>query len=182
MSLAIKKYEYAEYPYQDFIQRVNIEDQLSLKLEEFWPKLGPQWDALGKTENNEVLLVEGKANLTELRSSPSAASNEDSIQLIRQSLEKTMAYIGADTNADWAGKYYQYSNRIAHLYYLRVLNQIPAYLIFIYFIGDESVKCPATKGEWGTAIQQAHNTLGIPEQHPLKEFIFDIFIDIKELN
>jgi hypothetical protein len=174
--------EYAEYRDQDFIQRVKIEDQLSLKLEEFWPKYGPQWDALGKTENNEVLLLEAKANLSELQSSASAASNKDSKQLIRQSLEKTKAYIGADPNTDWAGKYYQYSNRIAHLFYLRVLNQIPTYLIFIYFIGDESVNGPTTKGEWETAIQKAHDTLGIPEQHPLKEFILELFIDIKELN
>lgn len=177
----LKEDEYAEYRDQQFIKRIKIQDQLSLILEEFWPMLGPQWDALGKTLNNDVLLVEAKANLLELQSSATDASKKDSIQLIRQSLEKTKAYIKANSNADWAEKYYQYSNRIAHLFYLRVLNQIPAYLIFIYFIGDESVNGPTTKSEWETAIQKVHDTLGIPEKHPLKEYILDIFIDIKEL-
>jgi hypothetical protein len=178
----LREDEFAEYRDQHFIKRIKMEDQLSIKLEEFWPKYGPQWDALGKTVNNEVLLVEAKANLSELQSSASAASNEDSIKLIHQSLEKTKAYIGADPNADWADIYYQYSNRMAHLFYLRVLNHIPAYLIFVYFIGDASVNGPTTKGQWETAIQKAHNKLGIPEQHPLKEFILDLFIDIKEIS
>ena len=72
----LKEDEYAEYRDKDFITRLKIEDQLSLKLEEFWPKHGPQWDALGKTVNNEVLLVEAKANLSKLQSSASAARNE----------------------------------------------------------------------------------------------------------
>lgn len=177
----LKEDEYAEYRDQDFIKRLDIEDQLSLKPEEFWPKYGPQWDALGKTLNNDVFLVEAKANLTELNSSASAASNADSIQQIRQSLEKTKVYIGGDLNADWAGRYYQYSNRIAHLFYLRVLNQVPAYLMFVYFIGDESVNGPKAQNEWETAIQKVHNTLGIPEQHPLKDFILEVFIDIRDL-
>jgi hypothetical protein len=176
----LKEDQYAEYRDQCFIKRLKIQDVLSLKLEEFWPKLGPQWDALGRTMNNQILLVEAKANLIELRSSASGACKEDSLRLISQSLQKTKAFIGAEPNADWTDKYYQYSNRIAHLYYLRGLNKIPAYLIFVYFIEDESVNGPISKGEWKTAIQKVHDTLGIPEQHPLKEFIFELFIDKKE--
>ncbi len=34
--------------------------------------------------------------------------------------------------------FYQYINRLAHLYLLRVLNKIPAYLVFVYFVNDHT--------------------------------------------
>src|SRR5438045_3142137 len=32
----------------------------------FWPSRGPMWDALGRTESGELLLVEAKAHIAEM--------------------------------------------------------------------------------------------------------------------
>jgi hypothetical protein len=44
------------------------------------------------------------------------------------------------------------------------------------------VNGPKTKGQWEPAIQKVNDKLGIPKQHPLIEFILDLFIDIKEIS
>jgi hypothetical protein len=99
--------------------------------ERVWPKGGPHWDALGK-HGGEAFLVEAKAHAQELQSGPSRAENAAPVELIGKSLNEVKAYLGVDSSRDWTGRYYQYANRIAHLYYLRVLNNIDAYLAFVY--------------------------------------------------
>ena len=87
-----------------------------------------------------------------------------------------------DTGIDWSGKLYQYANRIAHLYLLRELNRIPAYLLFIYFIGDRDVDGPQTTEEWKAAIEVAERVLGLPTRHRLSDYVVDIFVHVDELS
>jgi hypothetical protein len=82
-----KKEHYAEYKDQAFIEKLRIEPSLRVPLHEFWPKNGPQWDGLGKVDNS-VLLIEAKAHIPEINSSPSGASKENSKQLIFNSLQE----------------------------------------------------------------------------------------------
>jgi hypothetical protein len=57
--------EYAEYRERAFLDRVGV--TLSKRpLQSFWPAGGLQWDALGRAESGEVVLVEAKAHITEL--------------------------------------------------------------------------------------------------------------------
>lgn len=173
--------EYAEYRDAEFLEKLGVDAEVENQLNDFWPRNGPQWDALGKFRDNGALLVEAKANLPELESSPSSAINPISRQLIAQSLEKTKKYIGANVDADWSGRYYQYLNRIAHLYFLRVLHDVPAYLVMIYFIGDVSVDGPNSQKEWKAAIKRMHQALGIQNNHPLEPYILETFIHVNEL-
>lgn len=176
----LKTEEYAEYRDKKFLEQLNI-TKVANELLEFWPRNGPQWDALGKFGENGVLLVEAKANIPELASPPSSAVNPLSKQLITTSLNETKKYIGVALDTDWTGSYYQYLNRLAHLYFLRVQQGIPEYLVMVYFIGDQTVDGPSTQKQWGTAIERMHKTLGIPENHRLKPYIIDIFIHVAEL-
>jgi len=82
---------------------------------------------------------------------------------------------------DWTGTFYQYVNRIAHLYYLREKNKIKAHLLFIYFINVASVNGPKTKDEWLGAIKTMECYLGLTKNHKLREYIHDIFIDVNAL-
>lgn len=100
-------------------------------LSDFWPKSGPHWDALGRTDTGEILLVEAKANVPEIVSNGTGASDPASRQLIDRSLTETKAFLRVDANIPWSGKLYQYANRLAHLYLLRELNGIPAFLVFV---------------------------------------------------
>ena len=151
-------------------------------LREFWPRFGPQWDALGRTDQGAVFLVEAKANIPELVSPASGAKSPTSIALIDDSLKQVQRFLRVDTGIDWSGKLYQYANRIAHLYLLRELNRIPAYLLFIYFIVDRDVDGPQTTEEWKAAIEVAERVLGLPTRHRLSDYVVDIFVHVDEIS
>jgi len=170
--------EFAEYRDEAFMRKIGTET-LVYPLNNFWPKKGPQWDALGIGKYKEVFLVEAKANVPEIVS-PGTLSRGTSRDLIAKSLEDVKSYLNINKDIDWMGNFYQYTNRIAHLYFLRVLNKIPAYLIFIYFMGDKSVRGPATKEEWNAAITVMHKCLGL-NKHKLSKYIADVFIDLKDI-
>jgi hypothetical protein len=173
----LKADDYAEYRDADFLERLGLAE-LQEPLEKFWPRSGPQWDALGKKDRGEVFLVEAKAHLSELISPPSQAKSAASIELIRKSLDETKSYLHISLDKEWTSKYYQYTNRLAHLYFLRVKNNVPAYLVFLYFLGDEEVNGPRTKEEWLNAIQEMRQVLGIKENHPLAKYVLELFVDV----
>jgi hypothetical protein len=85
--------------------------------------------------------------------------------------------LGLKNNVDWSGKFYQYTNRLAHLYFLREVHKERAYLINIYFIGEKSVSGPETIGEWKAALQVMYSYLGLTH-HKLSKYMANIFIDV----
>jgi hypothetical protein len=172
--------EYAEYRDEDFLEKLGILNKIKYSLSDFWPNYGPQWDALG-VSYDEIILVEAKANIPEMVSSGTGAKNSQSIKKIRNSLDEVKKYLSVSDTIDWAGTFYQYVNRIAHLYYLKEKNKIKAYLLFIYFINDITVHGPKTKDEWLGAIQTMKCYLGLAKKHKLRKYIHDIFIDINDL-
>lgn len=170
---------YSEYRDKDFVSRLGI--KLSKRpLEKFWPRRGPQWDGLGRTDSGNILLIEAKANIPEIVS-PACKASDHSKSLIQRSLREVQEFLGIDPNIDWSGKLYQYTNRIAHLYLLREINQIPAYLVFVYFIGDHDVDGPGSVLEWKAALTVAKGVLGIGERHRLSKYMADVYIDIVRL-
>ena len=138
---------YAEYSDQAFLERLDITLE-SESLGSFWPKGGPVWDALAKTERGNLILVEAKAHISELVSPPTGAT-EPSLTKIRESLNATKEFLGSSSEADWSTCFYQYTNRLAHLYLLRELNALAAFLIFVYFDNDKNMGGPSTHAEWG---------------------------------
>jgi hypothetical protein len=173
----IKSDDYAEYRDTDFIKKLWI--KIKIPLSSFWPTRGPQWDGLGRTSENEIFLIEAKANIPEVVS-PATQASKNSLSLIEKSLADTKKYLGITNNVSWSGKFYQYSNRIAHLYFLRVLNKIPAYLINIYFINDKSVSGPKCREEWIGAVQVVKAYLGL-SNNKLSKYTADIFIDVNDM-
>jgi hypothetical protein len=153
------------------------------QLSGFWPVRGPQWDALGRTSRGERLLVEAKAHIPELLSPPTQAAGH-SLSVIRRSLERVKRAVGSRATADWSSVYYQYTNRLAHLYFLRNLNQIPAYLVFVYLVNDADMQGPKTAEEWAGAIRLVHAQLGIDEARLAKVFggaVLDVFVDATDI-
>ena len=172
--------KYAEYRDEDFLEKLGILNKIKFSLSDFWPSNGPQWDALGVSDD-EIILVEAKANIPEMVSPGTSAKNPQSIKKIKNSLDEVKKYLNISNDIDWTGTFYQYVNRIAHLYYLRERNQIKAHLLFIYFINDMSVNGPKTKDEWLGAIQTMECYLGLAKKHKLRKYIYDIFIDVNGL-
>lgn len=172
--------DYAEYRDQAFLDRLGIKLERH-PLPNFWPNRGPQWDALGKTDDGKVLLVEAKANVPEVVSPGTNASSRSRI-LIERSLSEVQTFLGINPGISWTGRLYQYANRIAHLYLLRTLNQIDTHLLFVYFTGDRDVGGPASVAEWTAALTIAKGVLGLGERHRLSRFVHEIFVDVAELS
>jgi len=174
----LKNDQYAEYTDGDFIERIGLNKE-EINLKEFWPSGGANWDGLAKTDSGEIILVEAKANIPEMVSDPSGAGDV-SLKKIKESLSDTKEFLKIKKDVDWSGTFYQYTNRVAHLYFLRELRNIEAYLVNIYFIGDESVEGPKTVEEWKGAIKVMQLYLGL-HSHKLKKYMVDVFIDINDL-
>jgi hypothetical protein len=172
--------EYVEYRDADFLIKLGL-DHLITDLTNFWPRNGPQWDGLAKTKD-KIFLVEAKANLSELISPPTGAKAKKSIELINSSLNRTKKFISEfPIEASWSERYYQYTNRLAHLYFLREKG-INAYLIFLYFTGDKEVNGPISFHEWLAAKKVMEEVLQLPEEHRLSDYILNIFVDVNELS
>lgn len=172
--------EYAEYGDQDFLDRVGVTFP-NRALADFWPNRGPQWDTLGCTGDGRVLLVEAKASIPEAVS-PGTGASDVSLRLIEQSLTETKRFLGVDPSIPWSGKLYQYANGLGHLYLLRELNSIPAFLVFVYFLGDEDMKRPESVAEWKAALTVVKRVLGLGERHPMAKYVADVFIHVRTLD
>jgi hypothetical protein len=147
-------------------------------LSNFWPKRGPQWDALATFGDHGVILVEAKAHVGEMLSPASQASAE-SLKMIKSALNKTKRFYKAKPGCDWSKRFYQYANRLAHLYFLRELNGFDAYLVFVNFLNDPDLDGPHTEREWRAAIKVLHEALGVRGKLPRKHVI-DVFVDVGE--
>ena len=169
--------DFAEYGDQDFLDLLNVE-LTTRPLASFWPHRGPQWDALGRAPSGEVILVEAKAHVDELYySSPMAAFAESSRGRIMASLRETAQGLGAPGGHDWWKRFYQYANRLAHAYLLDRLNGIPAWMVFLYLVGDADAGGPTSRAEWQAEIDTVHAELGLAT---LPTFVTDVFIDVRK--
>jgi hypothetical protein len=167
---------YREYQDHAFLKKLGVE-LTKRPLESFWPKGGPVWDGLARTSAGDVLLVEAKSHIPEAVSPPSRAS-EQSLKLIRASLDETKIYLNGNRDADWAGIFYQVANRLAHLYLLKTLNKVPSHLVFIYFVGDQTMKGPETVDEWKGAVRTIETFLGV-ERTKLSPFVHHVYLDVR---
>ncbi len=84
---------FAEYRDGEFLDRIGL-DHLRPALKEFWPKRGPQWDALALSDRGDVLLVEAKAHVAEM-CSPGTAAGPESRERINQALATCADRLGA---------------------------------------------------------------------------------------
>lgn len=175
----IRTDQFAEYRDQAFLDLLGIHlEKRSLRT--FWPGRGPQWDALARSNSGEVFLVESKAHITEMIS-PGTKASSKSKMLIDRSLKEMQTYIGIHPAVDWSKVLYQYTNRLAHLYLLRELNGVPAFLVFLYFMRDCEMDGPSTPYEWESAIQVVKGVLGLRKGHKLSHFVLDVFIDVTQI-
>ena len=153
--------KFAEYRDAAFLENLDLQE-FTEKLEKFWPKMGPQWDALGRTADGEVLiLVEAKANVPELVSF-CGAKDKESLKTISASLAETQGWLNCrEPRVDWKCGFYQYANRLAHLYFLREKAQKEgSYLVFLYFVEDSS-HIPTSRDAWNSALKLQKELMGL---------------------
>jgi hypothetical protein len=82
----LKKDDYSEYRDKAVFDLLGIHVD-SIVRSAFWPEMGPQWDAIGKTQER-IFLVEAKSHIPELLSSLKS-TNLESTRTIISSLQLT---------------------------------------------------------------------------------------------
>jgi hypothetical protein len=169
---------YAEYRDGEFLTQIGAQ-HLRERLEQFWPRLGPQWDALGVTDSGDVLLVEAKAHIDEL-CSPGTAAGEISRPRIEEALAKTIAALGAKPKSDWADVFYQYANRLAHLHFL-LDAEVSAWLVLVNFVDDTEMNGPLDAREWEAAYRVVNHVLGINNRAPLMRRVVHVYPNVHAL-
>ena len=166
--------KYLEYRNGKALKALDLE-RLEPELAKFWPPRGPVWDALGVgVGTEERFLVEAKAHIPELVSSPTGAQGS-SLQQIRRRLDAVKRSLGSGAPADWSGPFYQYANRLAYLGWLRS-HDVPAFLVSIYFTNAPDVPEPVSSLQWEGALAVLRSYLGLGRRG-LKQYVLDIFID-----
>lgn len=164
---------YAEYRDAAFLELLGLDAHIDA-LRSFWPSGGPQWDALGVSNDGGVVLLEAKAHVPELVSH-CAAEAESSLNKIRDAFAQAKRGFGATDAADWMSPYYQYANRLAHLWLLRSRG-VDARMVFLYFVGDAEMRGPDSRSEWEAELPKVYKHLGL-NRKPLN--VADVFIDVR---
>ena len=85
-------------------------------------------------------------------------------------------YLNCNIPLNWEKGFYQYANRMAHLYFLRNLCKVDAYLLFVYFLNDAS-HIPTTKAEFLGALTLQKRLMGLTNHH-LEKYVLEIYIDV----
>jgi hypothetical protein len=168
----------AEYRDGAFLERIG-QSRLSPALSEFWPKRGPQWDALGVAGASPVL-VEAKAHLDELRS-PSTAASAASRSKIERAFATVQHALGISDGPVWTARYYQYANRLAHLWWLRQ-NGVDAKLLLVGFVGDTTMRGPSAPQAWEQAYKMADAALGLSGPNELSPHVLHVYPDVSLLS
>jgi hypothetical protein len=171
--------EYAEYRDGAFLDQIKL-GLLKEALKSFWPARGPQWDALGITDREDVLLIEAKAHINELFS-PASAAGDVSMQMIKGALSETAEAMGAKPVSPWETTFYQLANRLAHLHFLRERG-VNAWLVLVNFIGDRDMHGPLIQEEWEAAYKVVWHVLGVSEHRSLSEFVIHSYPQISQLS
>jgi hypothetical protein len=172
--------DFAEYRDTAFLKNINLEE-FTEELQQFWPKKGPQWDALGRTSDGKAfILVEAKANVPELISFCGAKAGK-SLITITERLAETQRWLNCrEPRIDWKYGFYQYANRLAHLYFLREKTHQEAYLVFLYFI-DDSTHIRTSNEAWNSVLKLQKKLMGL-SAGSLTGKVIDLFINTNEIN
>ena len=168
----LKNDDFAEYRDSDFLKVLGLQHLQDLK--KFWPTRGPQWDALGKSDN-KYYLVEAKANIPEINSTCQAKS-PSSVSKIEQAISDAKQYLNIENGGGWLDRFYQYANRLAHLYFLREKCGVDAELVFVYFC-DDPTHISTTREEWHTILTDQKKIMGIRKI----EHVTELFINCSEI-
>lgn len=158
---------YREFLDEAYLRQLGLASHVDA-LAEFWPRSGPRWDALGIANGPGAptyLIVEAKSYPGEMTSKCTAKA-QASKDLIARSLADAQRHYGVDSAIDWHKPYYQYANRLAHVWFMTERCGLRALLVNLCFVDDHWTS-PAglatSRDSWEVALGQVRRTLGFDE-------------------
>lgn len=170
----LEQERFVEYQDEAFLRAVGLAEKADM-LRGFWPAGGPVWDALAVVDvpGNKpgVLLVEGKSYPDEFYGNGTMAKNPHSIARIQESFARVKGFLKA-RDVDWMhARLYQSANRLAHLYFLREVIGVQAWLVDVCFINDPHR--PTSLDQWMVCIPRIVEELGLGKGDiPTAGFVF----------
>jgi len=170
--------DYKEYRDADFLKAIGHSD-CAAALKKFWPRNGPQWDALGTVSSGTPILVEAKAHIAEVFT-VIGAKHQKSLVKIDTAFHRTRTDLGIESPYPWTAPFYKYANRVAHLHFLQNMSGIPSALAFVHFLGDEEMDGPRRRSEWEEMNRKIHEYLGLAGSQ-IQDRIIDVFVKVDEL-
>jgi len=174
----IEAASYREYRDGAFLRAIGA-DKARTDLRQFWPSGGPVWDGLAETDSDalggrRIFLIEAKSYPQEVHGRGcQATAGSEALATIRRSLDRTAEWLNIKRTPAWEGKLYQSANRIAHLYFLREVLKVNAYMVNVCFVGDS--RRPTDVATWEVAHAAFRAELGIPPQ--AVPWLADIMVD-----
>ena len=169
---------YAEYFDREFLNRLGVSD-LKIPLSDFWPQGGPRWDGLARTQSGKLILVEAKAYIEEGVDYGSGAGPRSLVK-IRDAIGRAKGAFAATPEASWESPFYQYANRLAHLYFARQLNGLDAYLLFLYFADAPDVPRSCTTQQWQGAVRLTEKCLGLGA-HCFRDYVGTLIWSVRDM-
>jgi hypothetical protein len=160
--------DYREYRDAEFLERIGLSD-FAEELADFWPSMGPSWDALGVlsapglNRRPVAILVEAKSHIREIYGNGCLASGA-SLAKIQAAMEEARTWCGSPASGEWLGPLYQSANRIAHLFLLLKKLRAPAWLVNLYLLDDPIG--PATRADWEREVTMVKAQLGLTKPVP----------------
>jgi hypothetical protein len=123
---------------------------------------------LARTDDG-CILIEAKSHVREIYGNGCGAGATSRAKIV-SALDATKAWLGVSAAIDWTGRLYQSANRHAHLYFLREIVRVPAFLVDVYFVGDPH--SPTTRSAWVAAIEAVNVELGLRGEVPYSGSVF----------
>jgi hypothetical protein len=100
--------------------------------------------------------------------------------MISESLDETQHWLNCRNSLiDWKYGFYQYANRLAHLYFLRQKSSKEAFLLFLYFVNDPT-HIPTSLEAWNGALDLQKKLMGLPGES-LTGRVIELFIDTQDI-
>ena len=159
--------QYREYRDGSFLRAIG-EESARLRLRQFWPSGGPVWDGLAQIDSDapggrRIFLIEAKSYPEEVHGRGCQATvGSEALATIRRSLDRAAQWLNIQRTPAWEGRLYQSANRIAHLYFLREVLKLNAYMVNVCFVGDP--RRPTDVEAWHVAHAAFRAELGMSPQ------------------
>ncbi|QMU57292.1 MAG: hypothetical protein GKR98_03155 [Boseongicola sp.] len=110
------------------------------------------------------VLVEAKAHVREFFSPATQASRRSREKIERAFVEVAPSF-GSVNPELWSRLYFQYANRLAHLWFFH-RHGVKAHLLFVSYLNDHDVDGPSNSEVWSATFDAADYALGI-KRNPL---------------
>jgi hypothetical protein len=185
--------DYEEYWNERFLERLDLLDEYLASFSDFWPfkpwvngkvnqRGTPHWDAIARVPlasgGRGVVMVEAKAHRGELmKPKDRSKAKPDSLKKITKSFSDVRGYykIAADV-PPWESRYYQFCNRLAHLWWMNMRAKVPTWLVWVLIVDDSVWRDRMTAPEWHRAFETIRGEVGLRAGHRLEDRIGVVYL------